>query len=342
MAVLNAGRGAFGWARRIATSTGPTGVAAASAVGAAVLAIAVGTAIFAGTGPDPKPATPAIANSPLPGDIPLVPAPGSGGLPTPTDSAAPSASATPGDTASPGAGGGGASGGGTSGEPGQTPAAGTGGQPGAPPPAPAPTPTLPTVPVPTIPVPGIPPLPTPTFRPLLVLKLRVAALGPLVPGRGGTVAVTVTVGAPALGIPEQTLPVPLLGTGALRLGTDLPPGVRIARDTVGGGWTCTGTTCRRASLGLGGGSTAVLPLEIDRGARGDLTFTVSALGAVTATATLADMILPGVTPIAHLMPAGTRTATWWADRTACDAAPWLPLGCATLVAPRPNLERHVD
>jgi hypothetical protein len=190
--------------------------------------------------------------------------------------------------------------------------------------------------VPPVPVPT---LPSPTFRPLLVLKVRAAALGPLIPGRGGTVAVIVTVGAPALGIPEQNLPLPLLGTGALRLAADLPPGVRIARDAVGDGWTCTGTTCRRASLGIGRGSTALLPLQIDRGARGDLTFTVSALGAATASVTLADRILPGVTPIGDLGPADVRPLAWWPDGTPCDAAPWLPTHCATL---RTHREFHVD
>jgi hypothetical protein len=294
MAVLGAGRGAFGIARRVLVGTGPAGVAAGSAVGAAVLAIAVGTAIFAGTGPDDRSATPAIAHSPLPADVPLIPAPGSGGLPVPAGTASPGTSETPGGTATP------EGSGSASAEPGQTPGTGTGGQPGgapAPAPAPVPVPTGPVPPVPgppgpvpPVPVPPVPP--APTFRPLLVLKIRATALGPLVPGRGGVVAVTVTVGAPALGIPEQAVPLSLPGSGALRLAADLPPGVRIAHDVRGDGWTCTGTTCRRASLGSGGGSTALLPLAIDPGARGDLTFTVSALGAATTSVTLADPILP--------------------------------------------------
>jgi hypothetical protein len=327
MAVLDVGRGAFGWARRIVTSTGPTGVAAASAVGVAVLAVAVGTAIFAGTRPDDRSAVPAIAGSPT--DVPGLLGPGSGGLPVPTGTPSPGAS-SPGDSASPSATGGTASGepGGTPGPGGNGPGGATGpGGGGRPGDTPAPTPA-PTGPVrtPPVPVPTLPPLPSPTFRPLLVLKIRAAVLGPLVPGRGGIIAVTVTVGAPALGIPERT--VPLLGTGVLRLGAALPPGVRLAGDAAGDGWTCTGTTCHRTSLGIGGGSTALLPLRIARDARGDLTFTVSAAGAVTASVTLVDPILPGLTPIARSVPTGAAIGPL--GGTPCDAAPWAPTRCPTL------------
>jgi hypothetical protein len=191
-------------------------------------------------------------------------------------------------------------------------------------------------------VPTLPPVPTASFRPLLVLTVRAAVLGPLRPGRGGTVTVTVTVGAPALGVPELTVPVSLLDTGTLRLGVDLPPGVRIARDAAGDGWSCTGTSCHRTALGAGSRSTALLPLAIDRGARGDLTFTVSALGAATASVTLADPILPGLTPIDHLRPIGPGPTARWLGGTSCDAAPWAPGACSPAPSIHPNRGNTVD
>jgi hypothetical protein len=124
-----------------------------------------------------------------------------------------------------------------------------------------------------------------------VVRIDARPVAPLVAGRPGAVQVTVTVGAPALGIPEQTLPLPLLlDTGLLRLDAVLPAGVRLDAGPAGDGWTCADTTCRRGPLGIGGSSTALLPLEIGPGADGALAFTVSGAGILAATVTLGQPI----------------------------------------------------
>jgi hypothetical protein len=118
-------------------------------------------------------------------------------------------------------------------------------------------------------------------------------VGRILEGGPATIAVTVTVGAPALGLPETSIglgPGSLLGAGLLRMDTQFPPGVRMAADHTRDGWECGASTCHRVGLTLTRSSTAAVPLEIDRGARGDLVFTVSAPGIVSATATLPDAI----------------------------------------------------
>jgi hypothetical protein len=128
-------------------------------------------------------------------------------------------------------------------------------------------------------------------RALLVVRVAARPIAPLVAGRPGAVELTITIGAPALGVPEQNVPVPVpLGTGPLRLDALLPAEVRLGDGPAGSGWTCAGTACHGAALGLGGTSKALLALELGPGARGGLGFRISGPGILTASVTLDEAI----------------------------------------------------
>jgi RNA polymerase sigma factor (sigma-70 family) len=276
VAVFHAGRGAARWTRRIVAQTGPSGVATGSAVGAAVIAVAVGSAIFAGTRPDAAtpPPPPAVSSTPvLPSPTPAPEPPGVAIVPTPAVPGPAGGATTPptGEQPSPAV---------------VVPPAptGEGGEPVV-------TPTAEPVPTPE-PSPGLstpPPAGGPSeesTRPFLVAQVTVTPLTPLLRGGSGVVAVTITVGAPGLGVPEREIPLEA-GTGTLRLALGLPAGIHLGNAAPGDGWECAGAACHRAGLTAGSTSTARVPLVIGRDAAGDLTFTVSAPHLGGAAATLA-------------------------------------------------------
>ncbi|HEV7824334.1 MAG TPA: sigma-70 family RNA polymerase sigma factor [Mycobacteriales bacterium] len=288
VAVLHAGRGAARWARRIATQSGPAGVATGSAVGAAIIAVVVGGAIFAGTRPEGHPPPPTTAEStparpsrspaPEPPGVAIVPTPAvpaAAGDPTSSPTGEPSPTVVPPPAPTDAAG-----------EPSATPS------PDSPPTLePQPVPAPPPTPGPDTPPPGVdtpppgadsPPAPT---RPFLAVRVTVSPLTPLLPGGSGVVAVTVTVGAPGLGVPEREIPVGV-DTGPLRLLLGLPAGVRLGEGAPVGGWACADSACRHAPLTAGSTSTTQVPLVMAPDARGDLTFTVSAPDVAASTATL--------------------------------------------------------